>query len=1057
MTSSKSIAVNGSTATVIISNDPRLHVMISSTTVDLPEHRHETSEAIQRMGHTPVMMEHGSAEWNSDAIKFSLEKVGKSQVYIGIFGLRYGYIPDDPVRNPDRLSITEMEYRHAQSLKIPILIYIAAKSHPFEEDQIDFEPEKREKLKRIKDELTKGIVAFFDDAVDLRSKVLQSLHELKIEVDPSAPATSARPNFTLPEPPALYAVPDYTLTNSFVGRRSELAKLDEWAKSSDAIMVVEGIGGLGKSALTWEWVKEHSAKSIPSYAGGIWWSFYEKGTSMVTFVRHALAYVLGVDPESLIKDISHYQRGQQLLVELRKRPFLLVLDGFERVLTAYHRLDKAQLPDDQVDQLDLRECVNPADGELLMQLLRCGPSKILISTRLFPTELQDRASHKPIPGVAHHHLNGLSPLDALALVRQAGVTGSEQEILKFADQFGRHSLLLRIVCGMIADYRKKPLDFDAWRADPIYGGSLKLTEIDLKPRYTHILKFALDGLEELTRRLLSRIAVISENATYETLLVLNPFMPPRPQNVEEPDDPSEDLFWEDMSEEDQQEARSRYCELQAQHSAYQNALKDYLASPAYRVAMTSFDTALKELEDRGLLQWDRDSNRYNMHPVVRAYAAESLEAGDRAATFNKVRDHFAALPPDDLNTATELAHITQTLEIYRCLVGAGKLDDAASFYEGVLDLTLLFHLGAYPLVLELLRPLFRNDLTGLPCLKSELDQSEILTSLANAYVGIGRNEEAIAEHGRALQIEVGLQHWTRGAVQLLNLLTPYMKLNRRAANMGTMVLIRGLTEAADDEDGHTMVILNQMSYALEQGCFDDGEALYAAFRKRPEPPTNYYRPGDAEFWHCMLSYYQGKLTEADWQAGFDLTLQHRNVLTQYPFLALRAEWDLGAARPERALEAIDQAIQITNKLGTPSPDYHDLRAWALAALNCPDDARIELQSGEQRLFAAEAHRLLGDLDQARVCALNAYRRAWGEGPPHILWFYLERSRKLLQELGEPEPQLPPFDPSKVEPIPFEKEIREAIAKLNAEKAAKADQNRNSEDNSDSGFDLQRPN
>ncbi|MEZ6146843.1 MAG: hypothetical protein R3B91_15785 [Planctomycetaceae bacterium] len=47
---------------------------------------------------------------------------------------------------------------------------------------------------------------------------------------------------------------------------------------------------------------------------------------------------------------------------------------------------------------------------------------------------------------------------------------------------------------------------------------------------------------------------------------------------------------------------------------------------------------------------------------------------------------------------------------------------------------------------------------------------------------------------------------------------------------------------------------------------------------------------------------------------------------------------------------------------------------------------------------------------------------------------MERSRKLLQELGEPEPQLPPFDPAQVEPIPFEKEIRAAIAQLNAEKA-----------------------
>ena len=89
------------------------------------------------------MMELGSAEWKSDPIKFSLQKVAQSQVYVGIFALRYGYIPEDPVRNPGRLSITELEYRHAVELDIPTLIYIAKKSHPFKEDQIDFDPEKR--------------------------------------------------------------------------------------------------------------------------------------------------------------------------------------------------------------------------------------------------------------------------------------------------------------------------------------------------------------------------------------------------------------------------------------------------------------------------------------------------------------------------------------------------------------------------------------------------------------------------------------------------------------------------------------------------------------------------------------------------------------------------------------------------------------------------------------------------------------------------------------------------------------------------------------------------
>ncbi len=840
----------------------------------------------------------------------------------------------------------------------------------------------------------------------------------------------------LPNPPELYAVPAYILTNHFIGRASELAKLDGWAKSTDPIMVVEGIGGLGKSALTWEWVKQRAPTSIPNFAGAVWWSFYEKGTSMVTFVRHALAYVLGVDPESLIKDVSHYQRGQQLLAELRRRPYLLVLDGFERVLAIYHRLNKAQLPDDQPDQPKHRECVNPADGELLVHLKDCGPSKVLISTRLFPTCLEDLASHRPIDGVAHHKLNGLAPADALALMRQADITGDERAMLAFADQFGRHSLVLRIVCGMIADYRNKPRNFDAWRADPAYGGSLKLSELPLKQRYTHILAFALAGLDETTRKLLSRIAVVSENADYDTLAVLNPFLPPRPVEVEKPSDPERIWRWKRLSEDEKAKAMAEYQASLAAYQHYQEALKAYPTTPEYRKAVKAFDAALKELEQRGLLYWDRDGNRYEMHPVVRAVAAETLEASDRAATFDQVRDHFESLPPDDLKTATELSHVTQSLEIYRCLVGAGKLDAAARFYRGDLANTLFHYLGAYSIMLELLRPLFRDDLNGLPCLASASDQSYILNALAIAYGQLGREEDAVDVLVRALQLELEEQNWEEAATGLRNLRPSYVDLGRRAAGVAALALARDLAEAAEVEDGLTMAIFDQMVDAIDQGRFADFGVLDAEFGQRPQPHLAVYRPGDAEFWRCGSQFYQGTLTDPAWQAGYEVAVRHRNVFRQYLFLALRAEWDLGEARPTRALEAIDQALTITNRLGTPMPDYHDLRAWALARPGRAEDARVELQAGEQGLFAAETHRALGDVAQARVCALNAYRGAWGEGPPYIKWFSLERSRALLRDLGEPEPTLPAFDPTKVQPIPFEKEIRAAIASLKAERAAR---------------------
>jgi tetratricopeptide (TPR) repeat protein len=893
---------------VVEAADPRLHVMISSTTVDLPEHRHEVSEAILRMGHFPVMMELGSAEWNSDAIRFSLEKVAKSQVYIGVFALRYGYIPDDPIRNPDRLSMTELEYRHAKKLGIPALIYLADKSHAFGEDQIDFDLEKREKLNRIKKELgSSGFLAYFRDPAHLRSLVLQSLHELRVQQSGTVSGPSPAAKVVLPAPPEVYAVPEYKLTNTFIGRSLELDRLDGWAKSSDSIIVVDGIGGQGKSAVTWEWMQRRAPMAISSLAGRIWWSFYERGASMVTFVRHALAYVTGQDPESLINDSAHYERGQRLLRELRRKPFLLVLDGFERVLTAYHRLDKAQIPDDRVDS-DLRDCVSPADGELLSQLLGCGPSRILITTRLFPKGLEDRGSHGPIPGVVNYRLDGLTPPDALELMRQAGVKGQEDEMLSFADQFGRHSLLLRIVCGMIADYRKRPYDFDAWRADPSHGGGIKLSKLDLKQRHTHILHYALRGLDDATRKLLSRIAVIFESPTYDTLAVLNPFSPPRPARVERPKDPPERSSWSFMRDEARRNVEARHREREDTYRRYEHAMSAYFASMQYREGVARFDEALKELEERGLLHWDRDSNRYEMHPVVRGYAAELLNDSDRTATFLSVRDHFAGLPPDKLDSASELEHVAQSLEIYRCLVGAGKLNEAVDFYRGDLSNALYYQLGAYWINLELLKPLFRTDPRGLPSVSSVADQAYILNELATVYAAVGREEDALATYWKALRLSIEQKDWNSANTVLRNTAVPLSRLKRYPEEAAVLALAGQLAEAAGDQRGLFAAKLGQMIRAVTEGRFGDAEALSDGLGRQWQYASDSYLVGETEFWQCLSKFYQGALTEEYWRSAYDLAVKRRSHCWQHHFLALRAEWELSGRRSERALDAIEQAL-----------------------------------------------------------------------------------------------------------------------------------------------------
>ena len=81
--------------------------MISSTSLDLPEHRKQVIKACQRMDVSPEAMEHPPAR-DADAIRVSLEMVDKADLYLGIFAWRYGHIPEG-----QEVSIAELEFKRA--------------------------------------------------------------------------------------------------------------------------------------------------------------------------------------------------------------------------------------------------------------------------------------------------------------------------------------------------------------------------------------------------------------------------------------------------------------------------------------------------------------------------------------------------------------------------------------------------------------------------------------------------------------------------------------------------------------------------------------------------------------------------------------------------------------------------------------------------------------------------------------------------------------------------------------------------------------------------------
>jgi Domain of unknown function (DUF4062) len=147
--------------------------MISSTARDLPEHRKVVEHACRRMGFDPIVMEELVATSDADAVKASIEMVDRSNVFIGIYAYRYGYIPDGST-----VSITELEFNRAKEKNIPRLVFLVHEDHPVKRSAIET-GEAEKKLEVFKQRVGKEhIVRWFKSPQELSEEVFAALGKL---------------------------------------------------------------------------------------------------------------------------------------------------------------------------------------------------------------------------------------------------------------------------------------------------------------------------------------------------------------------------------------------------------------------------------------------------------------------------------------------------------------------------------------------------------------------------------------------------------------------------------------------------------------------------------------------------------------------------------------------------------------------------------------------------------------------------------------------------------------------------------------------------------------
>jgi tetratricopeptide (TPR) repeat protein len=949
-------------------------VFLSSTGRDLAEYREAAYKAIEGLDgfHCVRMEDFGARDWESDS--FCKEKVAECNVYVGIIGHVFGSSPKGSEK-----SYTEREYDVAIDSKKPRLMFLAPESFQISANLVESD-DKRKKQKAFRDRVSSDrIRKTFNSPGDLGQLVTQAIHNLEQEQSAEPQVHSEnKPQLSMPLPPLPNFVHPYPLQANFTGRIPERQMLTNWlTNGNQPLFALIAMGGMGKSALTWAWVRRDLlGLTLPGSSekddadnscivpeadrpeGVLWWSFYERDAKFHAFLNESLIYASegSINPANVP---SVHDKVKTLITLLQKRRILLVLDGFERELRGYSNLSASYQGDAVLEDEhgDFRTSTDINAAEFLRSASSVPlKSRILLISRHLPRELDDLA------GCRREDLSALHPDDAVAFFYSQGVQGTRAEIQEACQPYGYHALALRLLAGVIINDKKTPSDVQVAKRYPV------LDELKGKERH-HILQVAYDVMEEPNRTLLSCIAAFRSPMSYDAVRIYN------------------------TSKEEFQ-----------------------------------FDAALNELIQRDLLLFDREQVFYDMHPVVRQYAYDRLT--DKKGVHTRLIDYFSSLPIPEDAANMSLADMSPVIELYHHVVRAGRFDAAWNLFNDRLGVRLFSRFASYQTCIELLSALFPTGEQRDPKVSEVGSSGSIMNSLALSYDLSGQPLRALHLYGRALTIAeyVGNYQWEESV--LVNLAGVYYQLGE--FSVAESMLRRSISQWDEVEDGAlnsgridlSLLLASQGDFAESQHEF---EIAFAAIKKMRNLQ-----------WQCV--HWQMRAESAlmmkDASVALKAARQAKKLAESYSSLEFPVErdfvisdWLIGASLISKTLKGsksqhkilkeaeshLTEALTRCRRINLINDEPKILLSWAkcAGAKGNTHEARISADEAlriadrcKYRLDQADIHNFLAQLavdakntDLARKHARIARERAWCDGPPHCYKPALGEAERLLQKLN----------------------------------------------------------
>lgn len=475
-------------------------------------------------------------------------------------------------------------------------------------------------------------------------------------------------------------------------------------------------------------------------------------------------------------------------------------------------------------------------------------------------------------------------------------------------------------------------------------------------------------------------------------------------------------------------SQSKYCEIgdvapkehyimEISYDALDKEKQDFISSlAAFRAPMDypaingiskfkskqELDGTLTELVNRGLLFWDKEKNRYDLHPIVRSYSYDRLR--DKEDVHSQLRDYFASVPePDKIESIDDLQPV---IELYHHTVRAGRYEEAWKLYEERLFGKLFYHFGTYLISIQLLLALLNNE--DLPKLEKNQDKASLLNILGLNYSNSGQSRLAIEPFKLAIKVYNNCNENMHVAIILENASDDFMKLGRFMD--------------AEINLNHALEIINNINNEFDSGfwkgvaCQEQGrlmiyEGKFTKSKHKMSEATNLFMISNHLKFSKVYNYLSNNIYLYQslynlFNNNADIVPKHlKNVLKLEDFKIsnrnmICAHWLLGASlvalkdlvRAEEILQfAITECRKINmvdheaailleiaklRHLQTKRSDSRLSESFKLAeeALEIANRCGYVLQQADIHLFLAEYNKDLGDIEKARKECETAIER-----------------------------------------------------------------------------------